>query len=414
MIGGNIMRFRAALLIGMVSAVMASGPAYAQELRSSLVVSAGADVTSNPFLNDTVSSTSVAGKLDLLPSISFVDDQTTAQLSGSASFRQYSKKYGLIDNYAANLLIAHRASAKLSLNAGANFDFNESQTESLRFIQAAASQGLGPSAPLIVIDPALGTDVTTLGLRTRTKRYGGNIGAAYFMDARNQFRAGLSARTLNYGDLRLANNSNYSVDLGYYHVVNSGTGFGVNASASQSKYNGNQFADSRTYTVSGNVSHNIGERLTLNASVGASFSRLDALGIQPKRSFTSLSTGASACYKGQIGDLCLNYQRSPQPTAQGGLRSSDNIDVSYQKQTSPGGRLMASAGYNRSANKFSPAFFVPTVEFLQLRGRYEQDYGQRLTAFASAGYGKIYRSDLTRAARVEFSVGVSYKFGDPR
>ncbi len=394
-------------------AALAAAPAGAQALQGGVDVSVGAEVSSNPYLEQGASDVTASGSARVFPWVQYDNGRTAYTLDGSFEGRAFtSGGYDFEDNYSLNAGISHRASERLTLRARTGIFSTASSFSSL--LAGVSGPIDGPPLPTVPnpIDP--GEDVTVLGQLGRNSALLFSAGADMTFDARNQlqvsgdFRDSWSNRP-NAEDYR-----SYGAQSRFMHVLDQSTSIGTDLSYQQTDYQQATAGDARTISTLGSLSHRLGQYWTLDASAGASFTRIDPTPASPELDFTSFSVRANLCSRTERRGLCFEYRRQPEPSAFGGVRNSDNFDFSFDQRVSQRDRLSLGLGFVRSGeSRIDPVAF-PKIDYLNLRGQFRRQFSNRVSAFVSGTLSRVDRPDVEVDPSVTVGAGITVSLGRPQ
>lgn len=425
--------------IGLV-VLTGAGTAYAQEVRTSLTASTGASVETNPYNEPNSSGAEFAANAELRPMLSWNDEKTTLDLRGLAQFRQFLHRYGLEDNYSLDGQIVSRRSARVTLHGTASFSYSEggfgsfgrpSITAADPLIPltdpsgAAGSSGLtgagsGDAAGAATAAPSLQnplislTDVNILGQRTRIRSIASMVGADVQLSARSQLSADLNARSMRFQTASYQDYNVLGAELRYNHSFNDLSSVGLIGSYSRTNYLDASEGDANVFSALASLDRRFGSRWSASLALGASFAEIDGRLGRPDLHYTSLTTRLRFCRQGEFSRFCLSGERSPQPAVNGNVRVSDSVAADYMLRLSQHQRFSLSGSYARTGRGRDPAVSDPAVQFASGSARLDNDFGQRLTAFATASVSKIFSPIAPRRANIGGAIGIQVHIGGAR
>lgn len=403
---------RGALRLGCAASALAvANAAVAQESRGGVEIRMGAEVAQNPYLESGVGGGASAAVIgEVRPWYRQQSELTTFDLQGLVQARQFSSRFGLEDNYGASARIAHRASERVSVSGRASVTSSAS-----RLGTSFDRLGTNPDDPALAplpIDP-LPEDPTLLGERGRTTALSAGAGVNYMIDERHQIATDLDFRDLSFGRVTARDYRSYAAQTRFTRVIDAATGIGVALGYRVTDYESTMIGDADTLTAMGSVTHRFNERLTLDASLGAARTEVEAGGGTPRRTFTSLAAGSSLCSRDSRGGLCVSYQRQPQASALGTVRSSDSLGLSFSRRLSERDNLSMGANYSRSGTIGGGAG-ISRIELLRGQATFQRRFTERVSGFLAASAAKTYRPDLAVKPNVNVGAGIAIRLGSRR
>lgn len=395
-----------------LAAIAISGPASAQEILTGMDIRLGVEASKNPYLEQGDTEVTGAVLAEFRPWLRQQSGRTTLDIEGSVQARQYSSRYGFEDNYRASARISHRASERLSLTAGTSISSSVARLDGLD--RLGSSPPVGPSLPVNPVSPILPDDYTVFGFRGRTTVADIVLGAQYALDARRSIGLDLDFQDLSYERANTSDFRTYGAQGRFSQVVNETTSIGVIAGYRKTDYRRQLSGDATTLTAMGNVNHRLDTRWTLDASLGASRTKVDATPLAPSGSWTSLSAQASLCRRDDRGNFCVDYRRSPQPSGLGSVRNTDLAGATYYRRLSERDRLSLGGSYSRSSGTTGLSVVEPTVEYLSANASFERDFHQRLTGFVSASASKVWHEGISVEPSINVGAGIVLRLGQRR
>lgn len=428
--GQKSMYRRGALLCGAMLAWHI--PLQAQSLRMGIDVSAEAEATSNPYLDEEDSGWVGAGTVEIRPWLASITATDRVELEAFARGRAFTSGFDFEDSFGAALNANSRASERTSLfgqasivstSARSNFSrFNRpdfgfgfdplTPTDPLLPVQPGdAPAGVAPLLPPVIVPPI--DDITIVGLRGRSTNMSLSAGVNRQLDSVSSLNATIGYNRLWVEDDELSDYDSVTANLGYSRRVSTRTSVGAAITAGQSRFD-DGIPKTTTLGASVNAQHQFSDRWTLSGSVGVSNSRADALGPYPEFNETGLVGTVAACRTDPQSRLCLGFSRSQQPSTLGQVRVNDAIDLSYSERISARDRVDLFGNYGRSSspNDFNPAF--ADVEIASVGGTYTRSFSQRLEGYAFARASKSWGGFLSDEPSLSFGVGVRARIGDRR
>jgi hypothetical protein len=377
-----------------------------------IVFVAGTGIATNPFNEPNPGSAAVVATIEARPTISSKSETGTLELQGLIQLRQYSRRYGLEDNYSANVRAVTRRSDRLTVRGNFGFAYNEAGLTGARAgdfplgaTPSAGSPGLIPdiSAPL--------DDITLIGQRSRITALNASVGVDYRLDDRTFLSADVAGRSMKFDLVRFGDYYFFTEELGVSHSLNDRTSVGVIGQLAQIDYENGRVGDAKSYNGLLSVDHQFDAAWTASVAVGLSVTTAKQLPSQPDIQFESLTFRGRICRSVEASSLCLNTQRSPQPSANGSVRTAQSYSLSYSQRVSPRDRLSFSGNYADMGASRAGGTTLAAVKYYGAEARYEKDLRANITAFGNVTYGKIDQDTALRKANFGAMLGLRFKFG---
>lgn len=391
--------------------------AHAQDVQASVRASVGGSAETNPYNDPNPGGAAVAATAEISPTFVARDDRTTVQVNGMAQFRRFFRRYGLEDNYSASAAITRRQTEWLTLRANSFFSYNEGGFNGFGRPSLTTPGPIivnpDPTVPAPVIDPLLGlSDVNILGQRTRTTSYGASLGADFTLGEYSSLSLDGDARAMRFKTTGFDNYNSLHGEAHWTYQVAEGWSAGLIGGYGRTNYLRQDQGDAGTTDLLATVDGRLGARWTVSLSLGESFTTIDGRGGRPDIHYSSFSTRARICQQGEFSQFCLGAQRSPQPTANGGVRVSTTINGDYSIRVSERERVSLSGSYAKTGRtRDLTVGGQPAIDFVTASARYDNQIDQRLTAFVSTNFSKTYSSLERRKANVGIAIGLQYSFG---
>lgn len=404
---------RAALFAGSALFFPVFAPIAAQNTTAGVDIKVGAEAISNPYLDDIDASLTAAGSAEVRPWLRSEFQNLTFDLEAFTQVREFANAENLEDNYGASLRVQGRASERAKLFARASIDSTASRVGTV--FGPALSNIDEPAFPTPPIGPTLGEDITLLGLRGRSTTINAAAGAQIAWDARTALNVDIGYQNVSFSGNPGEDYQSYSAGLGIMRSLSEQTSVGLTGGVQRADYKGSVIGDATSFTGLFALNHRFNEKLTLNASLGMSATKIEETSVRPKRTVTALATDLSLCDRDSRRGLCLNYRRMPQPTALGGVRTSDTVGMTFDERISEKDRFEMGASYSRtSAGDTATNAVLPSVEYATVRTTFERSFSSRLDGFVYASVARIFRDDLRTDPSINVGVGLRLRFGAKR
>lgn len=420
------------------TALSMASPAAAQTIRSGVDLSAEAEVTSNPYLDQSSNDWIGAATLEVRPWLVALNENDRVELSGFARGRLFSSRFSFEDTLGATLAASSRSGARTQFYGSGSIVTSSARSNAGLYANGLpagpggivpgtgfpSTPGGGDTGPVTPGSPAGPVplqpptilppfqDITLLGLQSRSTTMNLSAGAQHQIDARSSVsgQVGYDKLWLDEGG---SGYDNATVGATYSRVISARTSAGLTLSAAQSRYE-TGVPKSTTLGASVNARHQLDQAWTLAWSIGLSQSRSPAFGPFPRVNQTGLIGSLSLCRALERSSLCLNGARSQQPSTLGQLRNSDQVGLSYGERLSARDRVDLYMSYSRSStigeriqaeNDFSVASVGATVSRILT---------QRLDAFLFGRTSRSYGGYLSDEPSIAVGLGVRARLGDRR
>jgi hypothetical protein len=383
-----------------------ASPASAQGLSQQVTVRVGGEVASNPYLEENDQGASVSGTAEIRPRLTYANSVTQFDLEAFARGNAYVDKYEFEDNYGASANISQRLSEKLTILMNGSFF----STASHAYAGLSPIDGgvPGPGQPTF---PQVPEDVTVLGQRGRTASASFRADAEYVIDARNQLGFEGNYRTLSLTQPGAAEYDVAGFQGRYNRVVDERTSVGLVAGYRLFDYHDADRADAKSASLLGSISLVLDQAWTLSASGGIERTRIDALPTAAAHTRTAFTGSASLCRGDSRERFCVNYNRQSEPTSYAGIRNSDAVGLSYNRQLSEYDSVTLGGTYSRNGG-FASDFNAPSGTTLYgVRGSFDHRFNERLSGYLEASVDRLDRRDLSIDPRARVGAGISYVFG---
>lgn len=402
---------RKALVIN--AAVAFSGIAHA-DTQTGLGLVTGASLETNPYNDVASNDPALALTAEIRPALRIREESTTLDIAGSAQLRQFTKRYGLEDNYTLNLRMFSRLSERVTLRSSGNFSynlggFNGLNRPGLLTDNSGGSTGTTPEIQVPINLPL--TDVTVLGQRTRTKLGQANIGIDAVLSDRSRISASAGARVMRFKSNRFSDYDSVDGSLSYSQSLNERMSIGVSGTVSRTNYIASRVGDALVTSGQATFDYRFDPRFTLSLGAGLSKAKTKQLPGQSDRQYTTLSARGSLCREGDRSRFCISGDRSPQPTANGIVRTSLSVAADYSLKLSDRDRISVSGTYVRTDPARGLIFNDPAVDYVSGSARYDYQIRERMSFFANASYGKLLSSGSSRRANVGLMGGIRFDIG---
>ena len=389
-------------------AVMAMGPGSlcfsapaSADTRMGMDVAAGGTVESNPYLANG-SNADVSASLEVTPWLQLSDDVSSVDLRGNVMVNQYSRASNGTDlTGSVSLAALRRLSPYVSVSGSANYQ-TSSNGLNLGFANVRPEDPLPPpTTPL--------PDISFAGTRTRTHSISTNLGITARLSERDQLGVNFTATRSTVSSSLGRDYNSLNGGLNYSRTMSSRVSLTAGVRYGKSNYFGTRVGDATILTPEAGMQMTLSPRFTLNASLGASFSRSKrADGTIAKA--TSLSGRARLCRSMERGAMCLSAARSAEPTALGSISTVTSVSLDYDTRLSARDTIALSFGLNASDNEIGIITGPETSTYYTAGGRWSRSLGRRLFMFVAPSYSRITNSSNSYSS-YQLSAGLRFSFG---
>lgn len=415
---------RGALLCATV--LMSSGPLHAQAVRTGVDVSAEAEATSNPYLDQSSNDWVGAGTLEVRPWLVSETAKDRIELEAFARGRAFTSTFDFEDSFGGAVRASHRASPRTSYYGQANVVSTSARSNFTRFNRGGFDLDpltpADPTSPVQPLDPATGLgpiivppldDITILGLQNRSTTLAIGAGMNQQIDTRSSLGITVDYNRLWVSDSQASGYESVTLGANYSRRLSARTSAGFAVNAGQSRYDAG-FPKTTTLGAYVTAQHQLDAAWSLSGSVGVSSSHSPALGIIPEISEVGVAGNLSICRAQDTSRLCLGVSRSQQPSLLGQVRTSDAIDFSYSERLSARDRVDLYANYARSSAPSELSTPFDEVEIASVGATLTRALTPRLDGYLFGRASRSYGGYLTAEPSLSFGVGIRARLGDRR
>lgn len=423
--------------------ILGSAHAHAQSVRTGIDVSAEAEATTNPYMDEEESGWAGAGSVEVRPW--YVRETATDRISAEAFARgrAFTNGINLEDTLGASLGVLHRSGPRrtfvgqaqvLSTSARTNFSrFNQGGFGSDPFSPGVPSllepigqpgQPLQPGngvTPIGNFDPGFGLggiilppldDITIVGLRQRATSLSTSAGMNQQLDSLSSLNATLGYNRLWVAGEEASGYDDVSLGLGYSRTISPRTSVGISARAGQARYD-NDFPKTTTLSAYVTGQHQISSRWTVSGSLGVSSSQSDGNQLVPEINQVGLVGSISTCRLEERSQLCANLSRSQLPSSIGRVQTSDSINLTYNERFSSRDRIQVYVDYGRSSAPEDVDIGFERVEIASVGTSFTRTFDRRFEGYV---FGRAYRTygGFSEDPNISLGIGIRARFGDQR
>lgn len=415
--------YRSALLSATICA--SASQLHAQTIRTGVDVSAEAEVTKNPYLDEANNNWVGAGSVEVRPWLVSETAKDRVQLEAFARGRAFTSGFNFEDTFGGSVSASHRASPRTSYYGQANVISTSARSNFTRFSRGGF--GYDPLAPIdpaapTPIDPVTGLgppilppldDITIIGLQGRSTTLSISAGMAQQLDTRSSLNLNIDHNRLWVSGNQLSGYESVSVAANYSRTVSARTSVGLAVNAGQTRYE-NGFPNTNTLGAFVNAQHQLARGWSLGWSAGVSHSQSPAEGVFPEISQTGLAGNVNLCRAQSRTRLCLGVSRSQQPSTLGQTRTSDSVDFTFREQLSARDRIDLNANYARSSAPNEIATPLDEIEIASVGATLTRTLNPRLDGYVFGRGSRIYGRPLASDPELAFGIGIRVRLGDRR
>lgn len=407
--------------------LISGAPLYAQSAtRTGVDVSAEAEATTNPYLDENSKEWVGAGTVEVRPWLISETAKDRVQLEAFARGRAFTSGFDFEDTFGGSVSATHRASPRTNYFGQANVVSTSARSNFSRFNRGGFAfdplAPVDPNAPVTPVDPVTGLgpvvlppldDITIVGLQGRSTTLSIGAGVNQQLDTRSSVNVTVDYNRLWVDGSQFSGYDSAAISASYSRRLSSRTTGGFTLSAGQSRYDAD-LPKTTTYGAFVNLEQQLPRGWSLAGSVGVSHSQSPAFGIIPEVSQTGIAGNLNLCRTDARSRLCLGASRSQQPSTLGQVRTAEAIDLTYSERLSARSRVDLYANYARSIAPSEIATPFDEVEIASVGATLTRVLNERLDGYLFGRASRSYGGLLTDEPSIAFGVGIRARFGDRR
>lgn len=420
---------RSALLCATI--LMPCGPLLAQaSVRTGIDVSAEAEATRNPYLDQDSNDWVGAGSVEVRPWLLSETERDRIELEAFARGRAFTSGFDFEDSFGGSLRASHRASPRTNYYGRLNVASTSARSNFTRFDRGGFAfdplAPVDPATPVQPVDPGPGSslipgpfvippldDLTIIGLQGRSTTLGIGAGMNRQLDTRSSISVNLDYNRLWVSGNQISGYENTALGVSYSRRLNARTSVGFSATAGQSRYDSG-FPKTTTLGAYVNAQHQLDAAWSLSGSLGVSSSQSPAQGALPEVSEVGVAGNLNVCRAKDRSRLCLGVSRSQQPSTLGQVRTSDAIDFSYSERLSARDRVDLYANYARSIAPSEITTPFDQIEIASVGATLTRVLNPRLDGYLFGRASRNYGGYLSDEPSLSFGIGIRASLGDRR
>lgn len=308
----------------------------------------------NPFVLPGGNNEAVAAEVIVRPEIRWtLAPATTAQVSGFAAYRHYSRRYGDFLTGRVEASAAHRENEFLSFDGA------------LSVARELPADALAESIDFS-IDPR--------SIRERTAARGS---FDWSPSARTTITGTVGGEMLRYpGSTWLTSANAYNLDIAASRRISPTTAIGIRGRTTHTDIIDVTGLDA--HAVYATVAHRIGPQMEGDANIGVEWSGYD----QPGNNRARLSGNGRVCYRPDRLDLCVTTSRQSEVSGFGGLQREWHVGVTANHRVSSRGRIGLAGDYRRG----ELGLIDSRSSALRIGGTYRHRLSERRSLVAGLDY----------------------------
>ena len=391
---------RQGLLAGGIVLAFYVSPAAAEQ-KFFIDASAGIDASTNPFLLNGGDTSAASAFVQLAPQFSISDEVSKVTVDGALRYNRYSRLYDGDLSGSANVqaerslspltTLRARASARVSRNSAQDFLVGPSLGQ--------PDQGV----------PVLLPDVTFAGVRSRTTIFDASVGLEHQLNARDRFNAAVATASTQFSAPGQRDYRYVTGDIGINRTLSERTSAFAALRVGYSDFLAGKLDDGVVFEPTVGIRSQLNPRLSLDAGLGVSLSRINALGGR-KDSRLGPAGRIALCETNAASRNCLRLSRASQPTATNGLTTVSTASVTRSQTLGQFDQLVFNANYTRSSQSRT-AGTGRSSDFLGGSVSYEHRFEQRFSLTVSPSYSRLVDSISRQRSDIAVQVGIRYRFG---
>ena len=386
-----------------------SGPKVGQS--TYLDVEAGAGYSSNPLLSLSPNQGSAFGRISLHAVHTRISERATTVLSAYGEELGYTQHHGSQQSLSVDARHDAAVNEQLRLFGDVSAYYDRGGQLGTRIIGVPNVPPLPgtPGTPPELLPP--GSDF--LSVTGREYRFAGHVGGALALSPRDSLNANSGVERVVFRS-RGTDTSYWTipVSLGYDRQISPRTTIGARVLAQRTDYNGPANYSMVTPQLTARVL--LGERLTFDGAIGASFARIDD-GIRTRHT-TGLAAQANLCSATERGQFCARGSVDEQTATVAGPARSINLGVDYSRRLDVDSTIQ----FSLSGNHYSSPISVVTgrtfsnANYYRAAAAYTRQIGHRWFGGLNLAARKLTESGPDPKTDASASVFIRYRFGDVR
>lgn len=382
-------------------------------------VSAGAEASTNPFLETGGSRGAIGGNAGIDAHYRVESQRTTLDLGAGANASTFFSGRGT--DYSANgtANLKHQVSQTATIGVLGHYSYSRSSGRNYllpvgnpTIFEPGAPETPAP-APPVVTSPLLGPgglitpDVTLVGRRVAQQSFGGALNLDLRVSARTSLSLAAGADKVTYDDPVLSDYRMYNQAVSLTHRISEATQVIAQVKVAEVKYDNGEHDVIVTPLVG--VSRRLSPRWDLSVYGGAAIIR-SRLPDGTRLRASSLAASAVLCGKFEHSKLCFTAERQQLPSAVGGIRPVTSLRASYYDRLTEKDSVTLDASVERSERDTRKLFAPQTLAGAS--ARYDHKLGDRLALFGTAQYIRLWQSGAPSRGDLRGIIGITLRLGD--
>lgn len=396
---------RIILATSALTAAAMANPLAAQEVSSSINITAGGSYETNPFLENGEDTGGFSTYVQVDPRITWEDETSVVSLNGGARYAYFPGQDRSNDSARLRLGGTTRASEKVDLNSFVLVQTSRSAgiDAILQDPSVLGDEGALPEIPII--------DATIVGDRRRATTFGVGGGIDYRASPVSNVSIDLVSRLRRFDDSLGRDFSSVNGSVGYGRTLSETASINFGVGLGSVDYEGGTLGDATILSPSVGAVLQTSETGKLSISGGISQVWLDG-GLLDDESDTYLSGSVSYCDRAIGGSLCLTAGRSAQPTGTAGVSAVTSLGFGWSGQLSEEGTLSLSARYARAdQSTLLPDGLDNSTDLVGVVASYRHRLNDRLSFVVSPSYSDSSSNFVSRDPNLGISAGITLTIG---
>lgn len=379
-------------------------------------LSAGAEASTNPFLETGGSRGAVGGNAGIDAHYRIESQRTTVDLGAGAGASTYFNGRGTDYNANTSASLTHQVSQTATVQLIGHYGYSRSSGRNYLLpsgnpsvFDAAGVVPVPPATPVVTppLSGPLAPDVTVVGRRVAQQTFGGAISVDLRTSARSSLSLSAGGDRLTYNDPLLSDYTILSQAAAYTHRVSESTQVSAQGKVHEVKY-----ANGERDTI---VTPMVGVRRQLTpiwdlaVYAGASILR-SRLPDGTRLHSSSLAASITACGKYVRRKICLDAQRQQLPSAVGGVRPVTTVRASYYERVNEKDSASFDLSFERSGSDTRRLFTPQTLA--GGTARYDHRLGDRVALFGTVQYLRLWQTGAPSRGDLRGTIGITMRLGD--
>lgn len=393
-------------------------------------LSAGAEVTNNPFL-EAGGKAAVGAQAGIDGNYNIEGERTDFNLAGAAHSSTYLDGRGtdLAGSVAANL--QHRINPRIALgllgrysySRSSGYDYLLASSKPPAFpsdtpdspssgafgasTRTASPAALAMRSSLIGGGATLPPDTTLIGRRVGAHAWTGAVTLNIRTSERSTLTLSTDANIATYNDSSLPNYRMFGQAVAFSRAISKATRISLQARIAEVKYDNGEHDVIASPMIG--IERQLSPTFDLAVYGGASIVRT-RLPDGSRIHSSGFAASVKLCGRLTRGQFCVSGERQELPSALGGVRTATLARAIYNTRLNNSDTLDLGLSFDRRGRDTRNLF--PNQTTFGGSARYEHHFGNRLSVYASAGYVHFWQGGIPGRSDLRGGIGIAYRLGD--